>query len=203
MRRKELPVTRARLNLIIDALMALVMAAIAGLGFLMNWVLIPGEERPAVYGSRPDLYWLGWDRHQWGDVHLVLGIALLVLLVLHVVLHWGQVVGIWRRMVTSGAARVVLAVVLLVLIVALMVFPAFVKPEVVEGGHGEGEGHGQGRGRGAAFIERGMRNAEGGTDNGLPDGPGGRGRGGEGRGMGGGGRGRGREGRGLGGGGAK
>jgi len=189
--------TRARLNLLIDALMAVVMAAIAGLGFLMNWVLIPGEERPAVYGSRPDLYWLGWDRHQWGDVHLVLGIALLVLLVLHVVLHWGQVVGIWRRMVASGAARVVLALVLLALIVALMAFPAFVKPEVVPQGRGEGGGHG----RGAAFIEHAAPTAEGGTEDVLPDGPGGRGRGGEGRGMGGGGRGRGREGRGLGGGG--
>ena len=173
--------TKAKLNLIIDALMALVLAAIAGLGFLINWVLIPGEERQAVYGGRPDLYWLSWDRHQWGDLHLVLGITLLALMVLHVVLHWSQVVGIWRRMVGNRVARVALAVVLLLLIVVLMAFPALVTPEVVPGGHGEGNGHG----RGAAFIERGRRNAEGGTDNGLPDSR--SGRGGRGRGLGGGG----------------
>ncbi len=176
--------TRARLNLLIDALMAVVMAAIAGLGFLINWVLIPGKERPAVYGGQPDLYWLGLDRHAWGDVHLVLGIALLVLLVLHVALHWGQVVGIWRRMVGSGAVRVALAVALLVLVAALMAFPAFVEPEVVS--VGRGEGHGEGRGRGAASVERPAPSAEGGgaapaAD--RPDGVG-RGRGGEGRGLG-------------------
>ncbi len=157
--------TKAKLNLVIDALMALLLAAIAGLGFLINWVLIPGEQRPAVYGSRPDLYWLGWDRHQWGDVHLVLGITLLALTVLHVVLHWSQVVGIWRRMVGSRVARVALAVVLLVLIAALMAFPAIVTPEVVPGGHGEGNGHG----RGAAFIERGRQNAEGETNTSATD----------------------------------
>ncbi len=188
--------TRAGFNLVIDALMAVLMAAIAGLGFLINWVLIPGEQRPAVYGSQPDLYWLGWDRHQWGDLHLVLGIALLALVVLHVVLHWSQVVGIWRRMVGSRVARVALAVLLLLLIAALMAFPALVTPQVVPGGHGEGNG----RGRRAAFIERGMRNAEGGTDNGLPDSRSGRDRGGEGRGRGmdGGGRGMGGGGRGMG-----
>jgi len=159
-RGKGTAVTKAKLNLIIDALMALLLAAIAGLGFLINWVLIPGEQRPAVYGSRPDLYWLGWDRHQWGDVHLVLGIALLALTVLHVALHWSQVVGIWRRMVGSRVARVALAVVLLVLIAALMVLPALVTPEVVPGGHGGAGGHGGGAGRGAGALEREGQNAE-------------------------------------------
>ena len=169
--------TRAKINLLLDALMTLVMAAIAGIGFLMNWVLIPGEERPAVYGGQPDLYWLGWDRHQWGDIHLALGIALAALVVLHVALHWGQVVGIWRQMVASTAARLAVPLLLLVFVIALMAFSAFVGPEVVEGGKGEG------RGRGA--VERGMRNEEGETDAGAPGGQEGRGRGGEGQGGGG------------------
>jgi len=176
-------VTRPRINLLIDAVMALVMAAIAGLGFLINWVLIPGEERPAVYGSHPDLYWLGLDRHQWGDVHLVLGITLLALVVLHVVLHWGQVVGIWRRMVASGAARVALALALLALIVGLMAFPVFVKPEVVESRHGEGQGR-------TAIDHPNADIGDAGTAPDAPDGVG-RGRGGSGRGRGGSGRGRG------------
>ncbi|MFO8015403.1 MAG: DUF4405 domain-containing protein [Phycisphaerae bacterium] len=172
--------TKPRLNLLIDIVMTVLMAAIAGLGFLINWVLIPGEERPAVYGSRPDLYWLGLDRHEWGDVHLTLGVALLVLLVLHVALHWSQVVGIWRRMVASGAVRVALALALLVLVVASMAFPAFIKPEVVEDARGGGRG---GRGR----SEIGNRESEIGTgeetSSEAPDGVG-RGRGGSGRGLG-------------------
>ena len=164
--------TRAKINLLLDALMTLMMAAIAGIGFLMNWVLIPGEERPAVYGGQPDLYWLGWDRHQWGDIHLALGIALAALVVLHVVLHWGQVVGIWRQMVASTAVRLAVPLLLLALVIALMAFSAFVGPEVVEGGKGEGRG----------AVERGMRNAEEETDAGAPGGQEERGRGGEGQG---------------------
>lgn len=178
---------KPRLNLLIDIVMTVLMAAVAGLGFLINWVLIPGEERPAVYGSRVDLHWLGLDRHDWGDVHLALGIALLALLVLHVVLHWGQVVGIWRRMVASGAARLVLALVLLVLVALLMAFPAFIRPEVTEGGHGEGRGRAE-IGNGTPEIGAGDE-----TSSDAPDGVG-RGRGGSGRGLGrGGGGGRGRQ----------
>jgi len=176
--------TRARINLVIDAAMALVMAAIAGIGFLMHWILIPGEARPAVYGGRPDLYWLGLDRHEWGDIHLVLGIALLALVVLHVALHWGQVVAIWRGMVPNRAARLAAALVLLVLILVLMAFPAFVAPEVVEVRRGEGQGR-----RAVERSETGMRDGEIGRDDTTaerPDGLG-RGRGGEGRGLGGGG----------------
>jgi hypothetical protein len=177
---------KPRLNLLIDIVMTVLMAAVAGLGFLINWVLIPGEERPVVYGSRPDLYWLGLDRHDWGDVHLALGIALLALLVLHVALHWGQVVGIWRRMVASGVVRVVLALALLVLVIVLMVFPAFIQPEVVEDGHGEGRGRAQ-IGNGTPEVGTGAD-----TPSEGPDGIG-RGRGGSGRGLG---RGRGGGGRG-------
>jgi hypothetical protein len=168
---------RSRLNFLIDIVMTVLMAAVAGLGFLINWVLIPGEERPAVYGSRVDLYWLGLDRHEWGDVHLALGVALLVLLVLHVALHWSQVAGIWRRMVASGAARVILALVLLVLVIVLMAFPVFIQPEVVRDGHGEGRGRPQ-IGNGKSEIGTGAD-----TPSDGPDGIG-RGRGGSGRGLG-------------------
>jgi len=182
---------KARLNLLIDIVMTVLMAAIAGLGFLIHWVLIPGKDRVAVYGRQVDLYWLGLDRHEWGDVHLVIGIALLALLVLHVALHWGLVVGIWRRMVTSGPVRVVLALTMLVLVVVLMAFPVLVTPEVTENGHGHGHGNGAGHGREVTqpqHIEPG--DAEIGVDETPHEGPDGigRGRGGSGRGRGGGGR---------------
>jgi len=36
---------KSKLNFVIDAVMFLVLMAMAGLGFLMNYVLIPGKER--------------------------------------------------------------------------------------------------------------------------------------------------------------
>ena len=97
---------RAKVNLLIDVLLALLLAAMAGVGFLIKWVLVPGYLRNAIYGRDVELYWLGLDRHQWGTVHLYLGVTTLALLVLHVVLHWGQVVTIYRRLIGSGGVRV-------------------------------------------------------------------------------------------------
>ena len=133
---------RAKVNLLIDVLLALLLAAMAGVGFLTRWVLLPGYLRNVTYGRGVELYWLGLDRHQWGTVHLYLGVTTLVL---HVVLHWGQVVTIYRRLIGSGGVRVGVAVVLLALLVALMAFPALVTPDVEEGGgHGAGRSAGQG-----------------------------------------------------------
>ena len=136
---------RSQLNLCLDAALLLGLAAMAGIGFLIKWVLIPGRERPAVYGSNVDLYWLGLDRHAWGTVHLGIGLGMLALVGVHVALHWSGVVGVFRGMVAGRAARALVVIALVILVLALMAFPALVSPEVVEGRGGEGRG---GRGRG-------------------------------------------------------
>jgi hypothetical protein len=129
-----------KLNFVIDAVMLLVMAAIAGVGFLMNWVLLPGRETVERYGRRVELGFLGLDRHQWGDVHLVLGIALLALLVLHIVLHWKQVLHLYRRLIPDRAVRIVVAVVFLAVTVCLLGFALAARPVVQpdEGGRRRG-----------------------------------------------------------------
>jgi hypothetical protein len=72
-------IDKPKLNFIIDALMFLVMMAMAGLGFLMKYVLIPGKSRWVKYGRNVDLTLLSWDRHDWGELHLYLGFTLLSL----------------------------------------------------------------------------------------------------------------------------
>ena len=79
---------KSKLNFVIDALMFLCLMAMAGLGFLMKYVLPSGRDAWAKYGSNLQLSWLGWDRHDWGDIHLYLAFTLLTLLVLHIILHW-------------------------------------------------------------------------------------------------------------------
>ncbi len=145
--------TKAKLNLIIDAVMMLVMAALAGLGFLMDLVLIPGRERVLRYGRDVELYMLGWDRHDWGWLHEILGLTLLGLLVLHVVLHWGQIVGIYRRLISRAALRKIVAVVFAAVTVLLLLFWLGVSPDVREstdhglrGRHTDTEARGEGRG---------------------------------------------------------
>jgi hypothetical protein len=133
-------IDKPKLNFIIDALMFLVMMAMAGLGFLMNYVLIPGRESWIKYGRKVNLTLLGWDRHDWGDLHLYLGFTLLGLLVLHIILHWKQIVGLFQRFIPPERRTLVLLVFVLFAML-LIYFPFLVTPEVGELGRGLGRIH--------------------------------------------------------------
>jgi len=136
-----------RFNFILDALLFLVMAAIGGIGLLMRFKLVSGEERWEIYGSNPELYMFGLDRHQWGDLHLYLGYAFFVLLFFHIILHWRQIKGIFRKMVPARVGQV--AVVFSFVIVSLFLLSfAFVGPVVVDPLH-----QGAGRGRLESFRD--------------------------------------------------
>ena len=131
---------KAKVNLVIDALLLLCVAGITGVGLLMKYMLIPGYLRWEVYGRNVGLYLWGLDRHQWGMIHLVIGLVFLGLLVLHVVLHWSMIVGIYYKLIPSRCGRWVTAVVIVLVTAVLLFFSYFVKPEVTEQEHGKGRG---------------------------------------------------------------
>jgi len=129
---------KGKLNFIIDALMFLVMAAVAGLGFLMKYILIPGKNRVAEYGRHVDLYFLNWDRHEWGTLHLILGYLLLGLLLLHIVLHWRSILSLFRRLVGKKSWRMVVTIVFVLVCLFLFLFPFKVKIRIEEVKPGQG-----------------------------------------------------------------
>jgi len=129
---------KSKVNFVIDALMFLCLMAIAGIGFLMKFVLIPGKERWIKYGRNVDLSLLGMDRHEWGTIHLVIGFILLGLLVLHIILHWKMILGIYHRLIGSRKARRIISSVFIIACVTLVILPFIVNPEVQELGRGEG-----------------------------------------------------------------
>jgi hypothetical protein len=131
---------KGKLNFITDALMFLVMMAMAGLGFLMKYVLVPGRERWAKYGSNVNLTLFGWDRHDWGDIHLDLGLIFLGLLIVHIILHWRQIVGLVQKYVPEERRALVLLVFVL-LAVFLIYFPFLLSPEIGALGRGMGPIH--------------------------------------------------------------
>ncbi len=73
------------LNYIVDALALLVMLAMVVTGLWLKYVLPPGSR-----GGQGLSLW-GLTRHEWGDVHFWLALALAALVLLHVALHWGWV----------------------------------------------------------------------------------------------------------------
>lgn len=129
---------KPRFNLLINALMFLVLMAMAGIGFLMKYVLLPGKERWVKYGRNLDLTLFGLDRHQWGGIHLYLGFLLLGLLTVHIILHWKQIVGLCRRFGATEGGRTLAILVFVLLAVLLIYFPFLVTPEVLELGRGGG-----------------------------------------------------------------
>ncbi|MCU4162873.1 DUF4405 domain-containing protein [Carboxylicivirga caseinilyticus] len=130
--------TKIKLNFIIDIVMFIVMMMVVGVGFLMEYMLIPGSQRHEVYGRNVELYFWGFDRHQWGDVHLILGLILVFLLILHIVFHWKLIVAIYKRMFEGRILRVLLTIAIIIITVLLVIAPLFLKPQVVEGSSSHG-----------------------------------------------------------------
>jgi len=132
--------TRSKINLIIDGLMLLCVTAIAGIGLLIKYVLVPGHARWAIYGRNVELFFWGLDRHQWGTVHLTIGLVLITLLVLHIVLHWAMILAIYRSLIPNPLIRRIIVIVLICLTALLLAFPCLVKPQVRELGRGREQG---------------------------------------------------------------
>jgi uncharacterized protein DUF4405 len=127
---------KAKLNFVINALMFLCLMAMAGLGFLMYYILPPGRGVHAVYGLNVNLTWLGWDRHDWGNLHLYLAFILLGLLSVHLSLHWRVIVGLYARLLPDSKLRHRVGLAYLILAVLLIYFPFLITPEVGEKGRG-------------------------------------------------------------------
>lgn len=132
---------KQKLNFIIDALMFLLMAAISGLGFLIKYVLVPGQVRTEKFGRFVDLYFLGLDRHQWGSIHLILSFILIALLLLHIVLHWALVKCLFRKLITQTSFRWILSVIFCLVCLFCFIFPFFVPIDIRDVAAGEGHQH--------------------------------------------------------------
>jgi hypothetical protein len=127
---------KPKLNFVIDAAMFLCLMAMAGLGFLMKYSLPSGRDARAAYGSNLQFSWLGWDRQDWGDIHLYLAFILLILLVLHLILHWRQILGLFHRVVPDPRRRYRIALVFLILSLLLIYFPFLITPDSKARGRG-------------------------------------------------------------------
>jgi len=125
-------INNGKLNLIIDIILMVNMMIILGVGFLIKYVLLPGFKRNEIYGSDVELYYLGFDRHQWGTIHLILGFILLFLLFLHIVFHWKMIVNLYRSLIPNKIIRNILGYLLIVISLLLGVVPLFVKPVIGE-----------------------------------------------------------------------
>lgn len=127
-----------KLNFIINALLFFCMASMAGIGFLMKYILISGQERWVKYGSNVDILLFNMDRHKWGTIHLILGFVILGLLVLHIILHWKVLLSMYRKLIKWKLTRKLIASIFIIICTLLIVLPFIIKPQIKEVKQGEG-----------------------------------------------------------------
>ena len=123
--------TKSKLNLSIDIVMFLLLVTMAGIGFLMKYVVVSGEERNVIYGNQTELEFFGLTRHQWGSIHLIISIIFLVLLSLHIILHWKLIVSIFNSMFTSWYLKYALAGFICIFGLTGLISPFLLNPEKV------------------------------------------------------------------------
>jgi len=88
---------RTTLNFIIDLVAFLDLLGLAFTGFIMKYILPPGSGgygRGFRGGRGPaeeiKSLW-SMTRHEWGGIHFYLAVIFAVLMVLHIILHWGWI----------------------------------------------------------------------------------------------------------------
>jgi hypothetical protein len=137
------PGTRLKLNIVIDIIMFVVMVVLVVIGFLIRYVLLSGTLRWEKFGRNVDMTFLGLDRHQWGYIHLIIGISLVVLLVLHIIFHWTQIVCMIKRLLPGIRVRTTVIASLTLVSIAISLVPFFAVPEIGDPIRGQGEGYGR------------------------------------------------------------
>lgn len=120
---------RGVINLAVDALMFLCFAFLAGIGFMLKYVLPSGRERFAIYGDNIELFLFGLDRRDWGTVHLWVAFTIIGLLGLHLVLHWSIIKALLKRAMRPTKIRRAVVAGFVAAIIILMFFPFMIEPE--------------------------------------------------------------------------
>ncbi len=129
---------KAKLRFVIQGLMFLCLMALAGVGLLMEYVLVPGREKFVKYGRNVKLSFLGLDRNGWGELHLYLALVFLALLAIHLSLHWKKIVALYEKTIPDQKRRNIIAWAFLLISVILIYFVFLISPEVRETGRGGG-----------------------------------------------------------------
>lgn len=90
---------RGKLNLIVDVTSLAIFLLVVSSGLVLHILLPPGSGRlPGEGGTHEEILVLwGLSRHQWGQIHFWVSIALLSILTLHIGLHWRFFNSLFRR----------------------------------------------------------------------------------------------------------
>ena len=87
---------RMTINFILDLAGFGLLVSLAVVGVIMKYVLPPGSggRGRALHdgtGGEHIKTLMSMSRHEWGDIHFILAVLFLLVIVLHIYLHWGWI----------------------------------------------------------------------------------------------------------------
>jgi hypothetical protein len=119
------------LNLLVECIALIAFSLMAASGMVLQWILVPGAGRIEMLGQgrrhqNIDVF-LGYSRHEWGEFHWWCGLIFLVLMVVHVGLHWRWIVAVaWgssaRPQPLSRRIGVIVSLAIVVIPIAIAAF---------------------------------------------------------------------------------
>jgi uncharacterized protein DUF4405 len=120
---------RSDLNFFIDAVAFLGLVLLVSTGLIMRFVLPPFQGgRSGEVG--PSTLW-GWGRHQWGEIHFWIAAGILVIMVVHLFLHWKWIASVFQGKPREGSGiRVSLGILSLILLMIFAASPFFSPTEL-------------------------------------------------------------------------
>lgn len=107
---------KSLLNAIVDSLAFMMFALLTSTGVILHYLLPPRSGHGLIL-------W-GLNRHEWGGVHFLVSVLLLVVLTFHIVLHWRWILCELRgRSANNSGIRVMLGIISLIGILLLAFAP--------------------------------------------------------------------------------
>ena len=91
-------------NYILFVIMLLLGLAQATSGSVL-WFVLPSGQHGYLGGRNAELTdssFLSWPRHNWIDLHDWTAVALLVMLIIHLILHWKWIIYTTRKSFSTG-----------------------------------------------------------------------------------------------------
>ena len=113
---------RLKVNIIIDLVMFLAMAVSSFSGIVIK-LIAPLRRTAESEWVREAAMWFFqvWNRRTWAHIHLWAGVIVMVLLVVHIALHWQTVDGFFKKHIENKSLRTSLYMVLLLLLIISVV----------------------------------------------------------------------------------
>jgi len=110
-------------------------AFLTSTGILIQYSLPERSGRSSIWGL---------SRHEWGDLHFYIAIALFSTLALHILLHWKWIMNFTRGHAGSGSGwRLLVGVMALIVVILMASAPVVSSVDTVDNPHGYGVGRGR------------------------------------------------------------